>query len=71
MANREVFYPETKVKISDPFYVYICPNGHKEWCCIPLKECPECGSRLKGCVPVNEYQTELKDDILMDKKDAW
>ena len=57
-ANKEQYYQDGVTKVTDPFYMCVCPDGHKMWCCTYLKKCPECGKKLSICIPANLYKKE-------------
>lgn len=48
----DTYYPGSNTKITAPFYLFHCQNGHKEWCTTPVTTCPCCGAEIKTCLPV-------------------
>lgn len=48
----DTYYPGSDTKITDPFYLFYCQNGHKEWCVTPIATCPYCGAKIKTCAPM-------------------
>lgn len=48
----DTYYPGSDTKITAPFYLFCCKNGHREWCVTPVTTCPYCGARIKTCLPV-------------------
>ena len=50
--NRPEYYPDSRVKITSPFYIMACGCGHKEWHIYPeIAKCPQCGSYMKQVYP--------------------
>lgn len=54
----DAYYPDNDTKVTDPFYLFLCQNGHQEWCVTPITYCPYCGAVIKSCVPVNKNKKE-------------
>ncbi|MCI8363415.1 MAG: hypothetical protein HFG34_00450 [Eubacterium sp.] len=50
----DTYYPGSDTKITDPFFLFCCKNGHREWCVKPVSACPYCGAEIKSCVPVGQ-----------------
>lgn len=50
------YYSDGVTRITDPFYLCICPGGHKEWSCIYVKKCRFCGRKLTKCIPADQYK---------------
>lgn len=63
MKDKEGFYQDGVTRITDPFYICICPEGHRVWNCIYTKQCPVCGSRLEKCIPANKYRDTKKEAV--------
>jgi hypothetical protein len=39
------FYSDGITKVTDPFWNYICEEGHSGWSLIKMDYCPECQSK--------------------------
>ena len=46
--SRHVYYPESRVKITSPFYLLSCTCGLRMWSVLgELTPCPNCGKMMK------------------------
>lgn len=50
------YYTDGVTKISDSFYVCVCPKGHRYWSCIYVRKCALCKAKLNRCVPANKKE---------------
>lgn len=58
---KDEYYNDGVTRVTDPFYLCICPAGHGYWSCTYEKKCFECGKRLLKCVPANEHSRAKKE----------
>lgn len=58
MKEKTMYYADGITKVTDPFYMCVCPDGHKMWSCVYERTCPECGRKLFLCIPADQYKKE-------------
>lgn len=53
------YYPNSDVKITDPFFVVKCPEcGKSYWSVTPIKKCSGCGSENPRIAPANDKASQ-------------
>ena len=51
--SRPMYYPESSLKITSPFFVMSCTCGYREWRIFSDKiTCPKCGRDMVSVYPV-------------------
>lgn len=50
------YYGDGITRITDPFWLCICPEGHTAWSCTYVKKCYFCGKKLEKCIQADQYK---------------
>lgn len=61
VMDRQEFYQDGVTRVTDPFYICVCEQGHKAYSPIYMKKCAFCGAPLRQCVPANKYNQSKGD----------
>lgn len=55
---RQEYYEDGVTRVTDPFYICICEEGHKAYSTVYIKRCALCNADLCVCVPANKYKSK-------------
>lgn len=61
VMDRQEFYQDGVTRVTDPFYICVCEQGHKAYSPIYMKKCAFCGAVLRQCVPADKYNKSKGD----------
>lgn len=61
VMERQEFYQDGVTRVTDPFYICVCEQGHKAYSPIYMKKCAFCGAALRQCVPADKYNKSKGD----------